>query len=458
MKRPNAADFVRQDTNHGLPRWVADLPPRLAGSRRVRRYFRTREEAEADVRRVIAEARDFDPHLAGLVRRLASLERRELALLLEERERHGLSLAEYRRALADRRPAASAVTLGGLLERFLAAKQPTVGKRHYNNLSKELGRFIANRRELPAAAVTAADLRAYLHGNGWAPDTIRSLLVDLSSFFAFAVAEKLLLENPAAAVDAPRRRDKEPHPLSVPDAARLLAACQRTDPALLPWIALQLFAGIRRAEVMRLTAADLGGEFIRVSGARSKTGLARPIPNEPQLRAWIEAGLQSGGTLPPRGLTRRWAAVREAAGFSVPDWNRNALRHSFCTYHVATHQEPAKTAYQAGHSEPVLRRHYLGIVGQAEGAAFFGLLPDPALLAEGREVARFTDAMTRQRRREAALRQWARKRAGEPAVNLPPSPAPIPSLSLSKVSHSLPPEHAGNDLQQGPARDPRGHP
>ena len=56
-------------------------------------------------------------------------------------------------------------------------------------------------------------------------------------------------------------------------------------------------------------------------------------------------------------------------------WPQNAPRHSFCSYHLAMHQNAGKTALEAGHSEQMLFAHYREIVTREDAAAFWGIRP-----------------------------------------------------------------------------------
>jgi hypothetical protein len=79
--------------------------------------------------------------------------------------------------------------------------------------------------------------------------------------------------------------------------------------------------------------------------------------------------LNCGGILP---TPARWhihlSEIRDAAGIS---WGHDILRHSFCSYHLARHHSPGKTAMEAGRSEAVLVRHYRELVTPAAAAEFW---------------------------------------------------------------------------------------
>lgn len=55
---------------------------------------------------------------------------------------------------------------------------------------------------------------------------------------------------------------------------------------------------------------------------------------------------------------------------------KNALRHSFVTYHVALHRNPGKTALIVSHrDQDCLYRHYLGIANRKDADKYFDIFP-----------------------------------------------------------------------------------
>jgi integrase len=70
------------------------------------------------------------------------------------------------------------------------------------------------------------------------------------------------------------------------ELARLIA---HADAAMLPFIVIQAFAGLRHAEVDRMDwqEIDLDYGFIEVVAAKSKTGERRLVPMHDNLKAWL---------------------------------------------------------------------------------------------------------------------------------------------------------------------------
>ena len=55
--------------------------------------------------------------------------------------------------------------------------------------------------------------------------------------------------------------------------------------------------------------------------------------------------------------------------------SHDETRHSFISYHVALHRSVGDVALQAGNSESIVKKHYLNLRPQEEGAVFFSIVP-----------------------------------------------------------------------------------
>jgi hypothetical protein len=150
--------------------------------------------------------------------------------------------------------------------------------------------LLVNRRQTPIAEVTAAEIREFITGNGWAPATMKGYLGDVKTLLAWATRNKYLRDDPALAVDPPRLEDKPPGILTPAQCGALLAHCRAAEPTLLPTVSLCLLAGLRPEEARRLEWANVGEEFIEVPGHKAKTRRRRLVPLTAQLQAWLELG------------------------------------------------------------------------------------------------------------------------------------------------------------------------
>jgi integrase len=235
----------------------------------------------------------------------------------------------------------------------------------------------------PVSAVIPAHVERALGGRRGV--TRNNLLRHLATFFRWAVREGIAAGNPALAV--PRARAPEPPRgiLPVPQAAALMRLAEEKRPALVPYLALGLFAGIRPAELARLDPARIGREWIVIDGAVAKTADHRTVPVRPNLRAWLDA-YPPARPIPPLSQKHLYGAVRalRLASLKLPDgashipsWPSDCMRHSYASYAYDLTRDAALVASEMGHrGTDIFFRHYRGLVAPGDGEKFFAIVPD----------------------------------------------------------------------------------
>jgi integrase len=159
--------------------------------------------------------------------------------------------------------------------------------------------------------------------------------------------------------------------------------------------AIAVFAGIRMAEIERLTWRDVRQNEIEISKAVAKKHARRLVPISPTLSLWLE--ISRRGKLPdelivPANWTDVSKSVRRRAGWKVsarllknpPEptrgpWPANVLRHTCASVLVALGTPLEKLIFQFGHSggHELLRRHYVSRMTEAEALEISQLAPQP---------------------------------------------------------------------------------
>ena len=152
---------------------------------------------------------------------------------------------------------------------------------------------------------------------------------------------------------------------------------ESATPEVLPYIAIGLFAGLRRAEIERLDWSEIDFEsgLIEVKAEKSKTARRRFVTLQPNLREWLLPVRKHRGNVTPR--ENRWKVfdqAREAAG--INEWPDNALRHSYASYQLAHFKNAAETALQLGHHDSrVTFAHYRELVRPKEAERYWNIRP-----------------------------------------------------------------------------------
>jgi integrase len=267
--------------------------------------------------------------------------------------------------------------LADAVKECVAAKESAGRSWQYvENLGVALRQFSAGRETRAVSEITSTEVDLWLNGNAWSPSTKITYLRRLETFFSWAAKRGYSASDPTAAVERPTESHAPIVVLSPRDCRRLLEACRRVDPKLLPYFAIGLFAGIRPDEIKRLQAGSIKGEWIHVEAAKSKTRRRRLVEIHSTLKAWLDLG----GDIGWRNWRCRWLAVRKATavGEHGPErpigWVSDIMRHSFCSYAYPI-MGASWTSMHAGHSEQTLFRHYRELVTREAAVAFWSILP-----------------------------------------------------------------------------------
>ncbi len=142
-------------------------------------------------------------------------------------------------------------------------------------------------------------------------------------------------------------------------------------------VAIGLFAGLRPAEIGRLTwdEIDLEAKLIEVTAKKSKTRKRRHVTISDNLLAWLLKVKNRCGAVAPKGDIDDWLTPL-AKTVGIDPWPHDALRHSFASYHLAYHNNAALTQAQLGHdNQDMLFRNYRELVKPAQAAEYWKIAP-----------------------------------------------------------------------------------
>jgi len=266
---------------------------------------------------------------------------------------------------------------------------------YVKDLKGRLGRFA---EKFPGAIsfVTSAEIEDFLRGlkgknkdgkekiglSGKSRNNYRGAI---GTLFNYAVSRGYLPKGAVQVEDVAMAREEngEIEIFRPDELANLLAAA---DPALIPFLTIGAFAGLRHAELQRLDWSEvrLDDGFIEVKASKAKTASRRLVPIQDNLKRWLTPLRKSGGAICDyvnmsnqlhwlsEAVDKKLKAGDATAGFV---WKLNALRHSFISYRVAQTQNVAQVALEAGNSPRLVFSNYRELVRPADAAKWFGLMP-----------------------------------------------------------------------------------
>lgn len=148
---------------------------------------------------------------------------------------------------------------------------------------------------------------------------------------------------------------------------RLLDACGREAPAILPMIVFLANTGARRGEALALRweSVELERRIVRIepgNGWRPKSGRAREVPVNDALLPWLQVK-RRGVYVFPCDTGSRYATwpsaqydrAQDAAGLAG---GVHTLRHTYASHFLARRPDLALLAYVMGHSDAAVTRLY----------------------------------------------------------------------------------------------------
>ena len=294
------------------------------------------------------------------------------------------------------------------VEQFLSGKRDRIkpmcpaGIQSVRRLLKPLA---ARGGEKMVCDVSAKDCEEWMSAAAISVSNANSLNHQWREFFKWcaAKARRYSTDNPCSEI-AFIEPEEMPVGILTPEQLARLLEC--APPEALAYIAIGAFAGLRSKEIERLDWKEIDFEdgCIEVTARKSKTATRRLVKILPCLRAWIEPlAKRSGPIVPPVADAIFRMMVRARSRAQIEEWPKNALRHSFASYHMAAFKDAAALALEMGHTTTTqIFKHYRQVVRESQGIQWWNIMP-----AEPENVLRFAEG-----NREYVTSEDRRRRAG----------------------------------------------
>lgn len=285
-------------------------------------------------------------------------------------------------------------TVSEAAEEFIAEKKTRkLSKRHFDALSKHVERFALTHGERQIRSITRNEVAEWLKAIPHDARTVSNHRVSLTNFFNWCRRWKLVQESPTEEInemDLPTITPKPTGVLAVDQVAAMMEYLDLHEPKYAPWHALQIFAGIRRAEVGRMEWEwiDLKARTITLPGWTEdgqrivKTGDDWVLHGLPKnLWKWLSKHRGEGRIAVPGNDTaeRLRKDVFPKLKPSIPTWPQNALRHTFCTMMMSFYGDAAKVANWSRHTnaKQLYKSYVAKLVSKADAKRFLGIEPHP---------------------------------------------------------------------------------
>jgi integrase len=264
----------------------------------------------------------------------------------------------------------------------------------FRDFSQRAGRIARDLGGHPLPELTKEIIATWLAGLGESGRTRKNYRMVLAEILRYAKQRRLLVESPleeltrddVKTLEGRGAENAQPAILSPAEAEKLLAtAFARPELDLGAAVVLGLFCGLRTEEIKRLRWSAVRLEetepFVVVGADIAKKRRIRNVPIPPNAVEWLRRWPRTSEAVAPNDFIseyrKRFQKLTKAAGL---EWESNAMRHSFGTYHFALHGNSLETARRLGHKadDDILFAHYRALATREQGEAYFNLRPSPA--------------------------------------------------------------------------------
>jgi integrase len=401
LKNISIPIFERTDIKNGVTYRGFFFTFTEQGKRKQKRC-NTIEAAKAEALKVIRDQTDHQPHnreislsefadfssaMQMLRKHPGSTLTKAIAEWAQAQETIGsgsivTACAEYRKNL-ERQSGFTPALLSNVVKDFYKhLESADASPRYRQDCKSRMGRAASTFRG-NIHAITTQDLGAWLDGLKIAPRTRKNMRTAMVTLFAFAKQQGHLprdRQTEAELIPARQKMNatKRTAPIGIYTATELTKILAAPG-GLLPVLAIAAFAGVRAAELHRLTWDDIKANHIVVAEEKSKTASRRIVPIVPALAVWlkrVERGDKDDRLCKhlshESAFSRAVNAAVRAAGVTPV---HNGFRHSFCTYRLASIQNTAQVALEAGNSPTMLFKHYRELATKKQATAWFAVRP-----------------------------------------------------------------------------------
>lgn len=389
---------------YGVSYQVA-IPAKLTGDKRILKQFSEKDDAfewaEEQFEGYQKNGYDFT--------RLSKDEYKEAVIAWEKVKALNLSLLDaVNFALPLIKPAGGQKKIRAVIDEIIESKRirferNDIREYSFNDFKLRASKFAVEFGDREIASIASTELKQWLLSLGLSSRSIKNYRMIVGEVFKYALQKQYITQNPLTAFSDEENRlingssnPEEPEILTLAETKKLIKlATENPDLELLPSVIIGLFCGVRNEELKRMewseVRLDEKSPYIAIPNTKAKKRRIRHIEIPQNAVEWLKPLKQKTGLVIPQKHKRdheiRFTALLRKGGWVTKDksgkqtstWKKNAIRHSFGSYHYALHGDAMKTARLLGHksNDDVLFSHYRALATKTKAQKYFGIIPEP---------------------------------------------------------------------------------
>lgn len=262
-------------------------------------------------------------------------------------------------------------------EEYLREQFEDFTSRHYKTSYSILKAFWVH-HDKDLNAFTAVDLDNYLKSVSKNGRTRNNHLGCLRTFFKWAQEWKQYLPTGRLEIEKVKAYPEKMNMPQLFTPEEMQTLLNNAEEKLIPYLAIGAFAGVRTAEICRLTWENINFDekVIELPSNITKTNRRRLPLMSDNLVAWLKGvkGEKKGLVVPRPHLLFKDRGDLEYK--TKVKWKPNALRKGYISYRMAQPDaEAALVAKQCGNSADMVESVYKGLVKPSDSEKWFSIFP-----------------------------------------------------------------------------------
>ncbi len=246
------------------------------------------------------------------------------------------------------------------------------------DLRQKVGAFVNAYRERQVNEVTDQELRSFLNKPGLSGVSINNYRRSLMGFFNWCKKQDYRLDNPVEKIEIIKVDRKLPEIFSLKEVTQLInEALKIGGGALIPYITIGLFAGLRPFEMQRISweEIDLEERLITLQGKHTKNrNHTRHVDIAENLLEWLLPARARNLSIYPSNWLKLFKELKDKC--KIKKWPVDIMRHTYGSIHYRQYNDIGLTAAQMGNSPDIIFKHYRNLVKPKEAALFWEIRPN----------------------------------------------------------------------------------
>lgn len=273
---------------------------------------------------------------------------------------------------------------------FLTQKEKELGQgnKHVRACLTPILQSLARFYKGPCDNLRAPVLNEFLGSLNVAPKTHKNYRAVVGQFLRYAIGRNYLSrELSAVERDMDLLQSPKIRPLTIrtwtPQQVDLLL--NHAADKLKPFIALQVFAGVRHEEInpedsrkspVMWSDVDFDKKELRIRKESAKTACKRILPLTDNLIAWLKRYEGQGPICRIKNTSNALRRAKRKAGLpSSKNESRNVLRKTWISARQAIVKNEGQVAREAGNSPQIIKSNYDGVMSEADAKQYFEIYP-----------------------------------------------------------------------------------